>query len=301
MATVGVLSARGRVEEKALMTALAEAGIVSALFPPADEPLPIGPEPVAADGLPFPVPQIVIDRHPNRQIARAVLTTCRALGVPVLSAGIAATGDRLDVASALAARGLPRPLTALCTSAEAALSAVAAAGLPATLLPLDLQAPPIALLDIDAAEAVLEHRFVLGGAERMLGLIQAGSPALHELTTVIVVDGVASALGSKSELPASEGAIRLAEETALALRADVVSVVVASIAGVPTVWDVRPVPAFRDAFAIVDAGVATTISRAVERRLHVHASSVPSIAADGHPAWISITREGIRGEIVVSA
>ena len=31
MATVGVLCARGRVEEKALMTALAEAGIVSAL------------------------------------------------------------------------------------------------------------------------------------------------------------------------------------------------------------------------------------------------------------------------------
>ena len=42
MATVGVLCARGRVEENALMAALAEAGIVSALFPPADEPLPVG-------------------------------------------------------------------------------------------------------------------------------------------------------------------------------------------------------------------------------------------------------------------
>jgi hypothetical protein len=301
MATVGVLCARGRVEEKALMAALAEASIVSALFPPADEPLPIGPQPVAADGLPFPVPQIVIDRHPNRQIARAVLTTCRALGVPVLSAGIAATGDRLDVASALASYGLPRPTTALCTSADAALATVAATGLPATLLPLDLQAPPIALLDLDAAEAVLEHRFVLGGAERTLGLIQAGSPTKDELCTVIVVDGVASALGGKSDVPFRQEAIRLAEETALALRADVVAIVVAAIAGVLTVWDVRPVPDFRDAFPLVDASVATTIMQAIERRLHVPAAPVPSLAADGPPAWISITREGIRGEYVVSA
>src|SRR5262245_49821393 len=109
MATVGVLCARGRVEEKALMAALAQAGVVSALFPPADEPLPVGPlmgNPIASS---FPVPQIVVDRHPNRQIARSVLATCRALGVPALSAGIAATGDRLDVASALAAHGLSRP------------------------------------------------------------------------------------------------------------------------------------------------------------------------------------------------
>jgi hypothetical protein len=75
MATVGVLCARGRVEEKALMAALAEAGIVSALFPPAVEPLPVGPLPVWPDGRPFPVPQLVVDRHPNRQIARAVLSS----------------------------------------------------------------------------------------------------------------------------------------------------------------------------------------------------------------------------------
>ncbi len=169
MATVGVLCARGRVEENALMAALAEAGIVSALFPPADEPLPVGPMSPSPTGRPFPVPQIVVDRHPTRQIARAVLATCGALGVPALCAGIAATGDRLDVASALAAHGLPRPLTALCTSEDAALEAVAAMGLPATLLPLDLKSTPIALLDRDAAEAVLEHRAVLGGVDRVPG------------------------------------------------------------------------------------------------------------------------------------
>ena len=180
MATVGVLCARGRVEENAIMAALAKAGIVSALFPPADEPLPVGPMSPSPTGRPFPVPQIVVDRHPTRQIARAVLATCSALGVPALCAGIAATGDRLDVASALAAHGLPRPLTALCTSEDAALEAVAAMGLPATLLPLDLRSAPIALLDQDAAEAVLEHRAVLGGVEGLWGSSRPDRPGTQK-------------------------------------------------------------------------------------------------------------------------
>src|SRR5215204_2181747 len=192
MATVGVLCARGRIEENAIMAALAEAGIVSALFPPAVEPLPVGPMSPEPTGRPFPVPQIVVDRHPTRQIARAVLATCNALGVPALCAGIAATGDRLDVASTLATYGLPRPPTALCTSEDAGIEAVAAMGLPATLLPLELKSTPVALLAWDAAEAVLEHRAVLGGVEGSLALIQAGFPSTEDLVNVIVVDGSAS-------------------------------------------------------------------------------------------------------------
>src|SRR5215207_4179681 len=227
MATVGVLCARGRVEENALMAALAEAGIVSALFPPADEPLPVGPLSPSPTGRPFPVPQLVVDRHPVRQIARAVLASCRALEVPAICAGIAATGDRLDVASALAAYGLPRPLTALCTSEPAALEAVAAIGLPATLLPLDLKSTPIPLLDHDAAEAVVEHRAVLGGVAGSLGLIQAGSPDTENLVKVIVVDGAASALEATSGTTVPDKALRLAEEAARALDAELVALIIA--------------------------------------------------------------------------
>src|SRR5215217_5439780 len=227
MATVGVLCARGRVEENAIMAALAQAGIVSALFPPADEPLPVGPMSPSPTGRQFPVPQIVVDRHPTRQIARAVLATCDALGVPMLCAGIAATGDRLDVASALAAHGLPRPLTALCTSEDAGIEAVAAMGLPATLLPLDLKSAPIALLDQDAAEAVLEHRAVLGGAEGSLGLIQAGSPGTENLVNVIVVDGVAVGLETRLGTAVPDQALCLAEDAARALNAHLVAIVIA--------------------------------------------------------------------------
>ena len=307
MATVGVLCARGRVEEKALMAALAEAGIVSALFPPADEPLPVGPMPFGPAGRTFPVPQIVVDRHPNRQIARAVLSTCRTLGVPSLCAGIAATGDRLDVASALAAHGLPRPVTALCTSEDAALEAVAAMGLPATLLPLDLKSQSIALIDRDATEAILEHRAVLGGVEGSLGLIQAGSPGEESMVSVIVVDGVASALGIASGTAVPDRVLRLAEEAARALNADLLAIMIALGSGEPVVWDARPVPDFRRAMPIGRYTVAQAIAQAVERRLEPGA--VPGPPTDSDSTWtglpldsrVHVQGQGTRRDLVISS
>jgi [lysine-biosynthesis-protein LysW]--L-2-aminoadipate ligase len=305
MATVGVLCARGRVEEKALMAALAEAGIVSALFPPADEPLPVGPSPVAPCGNPFPVPQIVIDRHPNRQIARAVLSACRALGVPALSAGLAATGDRLDVASVLERAGLPRPRTALCTSEEAALQAVRALGLPATLLPLDLQSTGITLLDEDAAEAILEHRAVLGGTGQSLNLVQAGAPHASELVSVMVIDGMAWTAQNGHEAATSSGVRRLAEETALALNADLIAVTLFVRGDQILIWDVTPVPEFRHAVPLFGQDVAHLIAQAVQRRLEAQAANAapvtPTIVVESAPSWISITPERMHSDVVVSA
>jgi hypothetical protein len=298
MATVGVLCARGRVEEKTLMAALADAGIVSALFPPADEPLPVGPLPIVPAVRAFPVPQIVVDRHPNRQIARAVLSTCRALDVPVLCGGIAATGDRLDVAAALAAHGLARPATALYTSDDAALAAVTALGIPATLLPLDYQTPPIALLDIDAAEAVVEHRSVLGGADGALGLIQASAPTSDDLVTVVVVDGTATALMVGSEARVAGEALHLAEEAARAVRADLIAVDVA-LGAHPLVWDMRPVPEFRHALPIAEATVAEAIAAAVQRRLLAPVAA--SLLTDPGAAWVTFGRDEVPGDVVVRA
>jgi [lysine-biosynthesis-protein LysW]--L-2-aminoadipate ligase len=283
------------------MAALAKAGIVSALFPPADEPLPVGAMAPSPTGRAFPVPQIVVDRHPTRQIARAVLATCNAVGVPVLCAGIAATGDRLDVASAMAAHDLPRPLTALCTSEAAGIEAVAAMGLPATLLPLELKSAPIELLDRDAAEAVLEHRAVLGGIEGSLGLIQAGSPSTENLANVIVVDGTAAAFETSVGTSVPDHALRLAEHAARALSADLVAIVIALRSGNPVIWDARPVPDFRDAMPIGGLTVAQVIAHAVERRLK---TAIPGLSVDRDPAWAGIaTRaqgQGLRRDFVIS-
>jgi [lysine-biosynthesis-protein LysW]--L-2-aminoadipate ligase len=252
---------------------------------------------VAPGERPFPVPQIVVDRHADRQVARAVLTTCRAMAVPALSAGIAATGDRLDVASALAAHGLPRPLTALCTSEDAALEAVAAFELPATLLPLDLKAHPIEMRDTDAAEAVLEHRAVLGGSVSSLGLIQAGAPAPHEMVSVVVVDGVAAALGLAVGTSVSDGVLRLAEEAARVLRAELVAIEIAFAATQPLVWDVRPVPEFRQALPIRDVSVAQAIALAVEQRL----ATAPGLPAEQPSDWSTLVRQGTHRDLVISA
>ena len=299
MATVGVLSARARVEEKALMAALADDGVVCALFPPADEPLPVGALPVAPDAHPFPVPQIVVDRHPDRHVARAVLTTCAALQVPTLAAGIAATGDRLDVASALTAAGLPRPLTALCTSPEAALQAIVAMGLPATLLPLEFQMSSIALLDVDTAEAVLEHRAVLGGASGSLALMQARSPLAADLATVIVVDGAAVALDVASGVAVPAEALRVAEAAARALRVELGAIVIAVGAAGPVVWDVRPVPEFRHALPIAGRSVAQAIAEAVAARMRAPAASGLAFARD--PDWRSLPRDEVHGDVAISA
>ena len=286
------------------MAALAEAGLVSALFPPADEPLPVGPLPTSPSGRPFPVPQLVVDRHPDRQIARAVLATCRALGVPALSANVAATGDRLDVASALAAHGLPRPFTALCTSEDAALEAVAEMGLPATLLPLELKSRSIELFDQDAAEAILEHRAVLGGIEGSLGLIQAGSPSQESVAAVIVIDGVATAIEVASGTTVPNSALRLAEAAAVALEAELVAITIALDSSGPVVWDVRPVPDFRQAMPISNLSVPGAIVQAVERRLD---SVVASNHPDGRQEWSRLTLQGraqgqgTRRGVVISA
>jgi hypothetical protein len=193
-------------------------------------------------------------------------------------------------------------LTALCTSEDAGIEAVAAMGLPATLLPLELKSAPIALLDQDAAEAVLEHRAVLGGVEGSLGLIQAGSPEPENLANVIVVDGAASALETRTGTPVPDQALRLAERAARVLNADLVAIVIALGDGDPVVWDARPVPEFRDAVPIGDRTVPQAIAQAVERRL---ATAVPSIPFDRDPAWPSVAtrthEQGLQRDFVISA
>jgi hypothetical protein len=175
-------------------------------------------------------------------------------------------------------------------------------GLPATLLPLDLKSAPIALLDRDAAEAVLEHRAVLGGVEGSLGLIQSGSPVTENLVNVIVVDGAASAFETRSGVAVPDQALRLAEQAAHALNADLVAIVIALRTGDPVVWDARPVPDFRDAMPIGDFTVAQAIARAVDRKLAI---AVPGLPVERDQAWPDIATgapgQGLRRDLVISA
>lgn len=268
-ATVGVLCGRVRVEEKQVMAALAEAGALPMPLPPASVALPIhqGSSTVESDAIPA---GRLIDRCADRDVAAAVLTICRSIGVLILDAGLAASSDRLGVATALAAATLPRPETRLCCSAEAALFALDGVGYPATLLPLRQGSGTTPLLDRDGAEAVLEHREVLGESRDALALVQAGVPAPSSRATVVVIDGQAMAVSGPTALRLPDAAISMAEQTARALDAAMLGVVIVAGAGGLVVWDVVPVPEFRNAVPLGHVTVAAAIARMAVVRLKLN-------------------------------
>ncbi|MDQ3696365.1 MAG: hypothetical protein M3464_22515, partial [Chloroflexota bacterium] len=170
------------------------------------------------------------------------------------------------LAAALAAAGLPRPETRLTCSAAAALDTLARFGYPGTVLPVAAGDEPIAILDLDTAEAVLEHREVLGSSHEALSIIQAGSPATR--WPVIVVGGVAVATmpGPTGEpLPAL--ARELAEAAAVTLGAAVVTIEIARVDAGLVIWDVAAVPEFRRATAIEARSVATAVAELALARL----------------------------------
>jgi glutamate---[amino group carrier protein] ligase len=262
-ATVGVLCTRVRVEEKQVLKTLADAGVPALPLAPTSSPLPICPVPpkpsfaAAKDGV---AAEVLIDRCQNRAVAAVMLPIWRANGVPTIDAGLAATADRLAVAMTLAAAGIPRPLTDLVCAEDAALIALDRAGYPATFLPLSPSAKEIVLFDEDTAEAVFEHRDVLGHKSDVIGLLQTGIALSTDRVTVIVVDGSAVAVNSHDhDVPKS--AYGLAELTAKAFGASLIGVEVAHMAAGPVVWSLNPVPDFRDAISLGDTTVAEAIAK----------------------------------------
>ncbi|CAA9569195.1 MAG: hypothetical protein AVDCRST_MAG49-3421 [uncultured Thermomicrobiales bacterium] len=193
----------------------------------------------------------------------------RALGAVTLDAGLAATGSRVAVAGALVAAGLARPAAQLVCSEAAALAAADAFGYPATLLPLSPGGAPVTLWDRDAAEAVLEHRAVLGTPGDALALLQAGAPDAARRAVVTVVDGTAVAVdGAGADLALADGRVTtLAAAAAIALGATLAAVEVAMLVEGPVVWDVLPVADFRAARAVGEASVGAAIAALVVERL----------------------------------
>ena len=302
-ATVGVLCARVRVEEKQLMAALAEAGALPRPLPPSPVPLPIGPSPLRAGDAEGSVAgvRVIVDRCRDRTVASAVLGVCRALGATVLAAGLAARGDRLAVAGARAAAGLPRPRTLLACDEVAALVAADDLGYPATLLPLVPGASGTPLLDRDAAEAVIEHRVVLGGAGEAVALIQAGAPAAR--ATVIVVDGRAVGVVGEAAWLGDAG-LELSVAAAAVVGAVVAGVELAFTAEGMVVWDILPIPDFRDAvpvtrLAVADAIALAALARVGEGHGERREDGVAATGRLGGERWID--RGEVRDGVALSA
>ncbi len=274
---VGVLCVRQRVEEKQIIAALAEAGVVANPVSPAAMPTPLGPsprQPLASD-LAGGEAAVVIDRMQDRVTGTAALAVARLHHAPVISAGIAASGNRVHIATTLAVAGIARPASYLVFDEASGIAAAGQLDFPSTLLPLTPNTAGLTIWDRDTAEAVFEHREMLGSAQDALGILQAGAPATT--ATLIVVGGRAVAVDGDAAL-ATPAAQKLALDAATALQADLVGIVITAGADGPVVWDVTPTPDFRAATSLDGTTPAAAIAAlAIRAASASHASGEAGI------------------------
>lgn len=294
MTAIGVLCARVRVEEKQIIAALAEAGAVAMPVPPASTPVPPGPASsrtlgsshiVADEAMTALDCEVLIDRCQNRTVAGAMLPVLRARGARVIDAGLAATGTRLQIATALANAHLPRPATLLACSERAALEAADQLGLPATLLPLTPGAATSSLFDCDTAEAVIEHRIVLGGAPDALALVQAGLPGEADRALVYVVDGEPLAIDAVNGFAPAPADLVLAAHAARVLGAAMIGVEIVHTASGPVVWDVQPAGELRRAKQLGERSVAQAIAALATTTAAAIAGVNGAVNAVAHVEW----------------
>ncbi len=167
---IGVLYSRVRVEEKWIFAALEQRGID---YDRLDD------REIFFD-LQNPEPWLAYDVILERSIsyARGLYSTrvLNAWGVPTVNtADVAeACGNKLTTATALSQAGIPQPDTVVAYTPKSALQAIESLGYPVVLKPMvgswgRLLAK---INDRDAAEAILEHKAVLGSYEHSIFYIQ---------------------------------------------------------------------------------------------------------------------------------
>ena len=159
---IGVLFSRVRVEEKWIIAAMERRGVDyerlddRRLFFDLDNPDPW--------------------RQFDAILERSALRVLNSWGIPTVNtAAVAeACGDKLTTSSALEQAGVPQPRNLIAFTPESALEAIETLGYPVVLKPVvgswgRLLAK---INDRDAAEAVLEHKALLGSVQHSVFYIQ---------------------------------------------------------------------------------------------------------------------------------
>lgn len=267
MATaIGVLTARVRVEEKLVITALERVGVCTMSIPPAALPLPPNPTlhdvqkyVAAASGVDSVAPLVMIDRISNRAVGRMINRLLRQAGVTLIDGGVASRRNRLQVASVWEAAAVPRPASLAAFSESTALTAANQLGYPVTMFPMLHSSAPVSLIDSDTADAVIEHRVVLGTDEEEIVLMQAGAAVDVTEWYRLHVAGFSAIAFDGDSRPPSE-AIAVAEMAAKAIDAGSVAIDVACIDGHWVAWDAAPLADFRKATLLGETSVEDAIA-----------------------------------------
>ena len=178
MTSVAVLVSRIRVEEKLLLSALEAAGasvqpiddgeLVLGATPDAAAPRLISGQPLEAD--------VVLERSVSTARGLYALRTLEANGFRTVNCHTTAAtcADKLLTTAALTAAEVAQPRTRLAFTPEAALAAIEELGYPAVLKPVVGSWGRLLarINDRDAAEAVLEHKEVLGSYQHSIFYVQ---------------------------------------------------------------------------------------------------------------------------------
>jgi [lysine-biosynthesis-protein LysW]--L-2-aminoadipate ligase len=165
---IGVLCSRIRVEEKLLFEAFEALGVTVTRL---DER-----EIAARVGSYKPEVDVVLERSISASAGLVASLLLEAAGVRVINSYETASvcADKIRTTLALEAAGVPQPEVEIALSPEAALEAVERIGYPAVLK------PPVGswgrllarVNDRDAAEAIIEHKEVLGGINHQIFYVQ---------------------------------------------------------------------------------------------------------------------------------
>jgi [lysine-biosynthesis-protein LysW]---L-2-aminoadipate ligase len=174
--TVAVIVSRIRVEEKLLLQALDAAGVTVQIVNDDELVLPVvGRNHASRSILPAPA-DVVLERSVSAARGIYALRLLEAAGIPTVNryATAATCWDKLLTTAALAEAGIAQPETRVAFTPESALAAIEELGYPVVLKPIVGSWGRLLarVNDRDAAEAILEHKDVLGSYLHSIFYIQ---------------------------------------------------------------------------------------------------------------------------------
>lgn len=167
---IGIIASRIRVEEKLLVAAFEARGIAPSLID--DDQLILS---LSSQSAPLPY-DVIVERSVSTSRGLYALRLLEVLGNRVINRWQTANtcADKLLTSAALHAAGVPQPELAVAFTPEAALEAIERMGYPVVLKPvIGSWGRLLARInDRAAAEALLEHKAVLGGYQHSIFYIQ---------------------------------------------------------------------------------------------------------------------------------
>lgn len=167
---IGIIASRIRVEEKLLLAAFEARGITPTLIN--DDELILS---IRADSTPLPY-DVILERSVSTSRGLYALRLLEMLGNVVINRWQVANtcADKLLTSAALREAGVPQPEVEVAFTAESALQAIERMGYPVVLKPvIGSWGRLLARInDRAAAEAILEHKEVLGGYQHSIFYIQ---------------------------------------------------------------------------------------------------------------------------------